>query len=146
MKSQVLFVCTGNSARSQMAEGLLRHMADELFEVHSAGTQPRGLHPLAVEAMAFHGIDISQQHSTPLTDYQDQPLGYVITLCDRAREICPGVQGLFETIHWSIDDPAVKNRLIDFQTVIKDIKTRLGYLVIIEEKRLKSESRAGSGR
>lgn len=138
MKSRVLFVCTGNSARSQMAEGLLRHMADDLFDVHSAGTQPRGVHPLAVEVMAVQGIDISHQQSTSLQSCQDDSFDYVITLCQRARETCPSVAGSFDTIHWAVDDPSPGNRPADFQLALKDLKTRLMYLVIIEEKRRKS--------
>ncbi|MEX1032885.1 MAG: arsenate reductase ArsC [Cellvibrionaceae bacterium] len=142
MKSRVLFICTGNSARSQMAEGLLRHMADGLFDVYSAGTQPRGLHPLAVEVMRLQGMDISHQQSTPLQTYQNDSFDYVITLCHRAHEACPSVKGRFDTIHWAVDDPAAGNRLLDFQLALKELKTRLAYLVIIEEKRRTSKRSA----
>ena len=141
MKTRVLFLCTGNSARSQMAEGLLRHLREDLFDVASAGTQPRGLHPLAVEVMAEQGIDISQQESTSVQEFEGRTFDYVITLCDRARESCPNVQGLFDTIHWAIDDPAVHDRLVDFKLVVKDLKTRLGYLILIEEKRRKADEK-----
>lgn len=144
MKSRVLFICTGNSARSQMAEGLLRSMAGDVFDVYSAGTQPRGLNPLAVEVMASQGMDISQQQSTPLQTYQNDTFDYVITLCDRAHETCPSVKGQFDTIHWAVNDPAANNRLKDFQLVLKDLKTRLAYLVIIEEKRRKAEQGTAS--
>lgn len=141
MKTRVLFLCSGNSARSQMAEGLLRDFRGDLFDAHSAGTDPRPLHPLAVQAMAGQGIDIAHQVSTPVQHYQDQPFDYVITLCDRAREACANVQGLFETIHWSIPDPAEGNRPIDFKLAIKDLKTRLGYLAVVEEKRRRNMTR-----
>lgn len=137
MKTRILFLCTANSARSQMAEGLLRRLSGDLFEVASAGTDPGGLHPLAVEAMAEQGIDISNQESTSVQQYAGQSFDYVVTVCDRAREVCPNVQGLFETIHWGVEDPAVNNRLMDFKWAAKDLKTRLGYLILIEEKRRK---------
>lgn len=145
MKTRILFICTGNSARSQMAEGLLRDMADDLFDVYSAGTEPRGLHPLAVEAMAAQGIDISQQQSTPLQAYQNDTFDYVITLCHRAHETCPNIKGVFDTNHWALDDPAAGNRLMDFNLALKDLKTRLSYLVIIEEKRRKAAQGPSDG-
>ncbi len=138
MKSRVLFICTGNSARSQMAEGLLRHMASELFDVYSADTQPRDLRPLAIDVMASQGIDISHQESTPLQAYHNDTFDYVITLCHRAHENCPNLRGQFDTINWAVDDPAADNRYRDFQAALKHLKTRLAYLVIIEEKRRKS--------
>ncbi len=88
-KTRVLFVCTGNSCRSQMAEGLLRCLGVGDFEVHSAGIQPWTLHPLAVRAMAERGIDISRQYSKSVEQYRDQSFEYVITVCDTARELCP---------------------------------------------------------
>ncbi|MFA5633503.1 MAG: arsenate reductase ArsC [Porticoccaceae bacterium] len=132
MKSRVLFICTGNSTRSQMAEGLLRHMAGELFDVYSTGTEPRGLQPLAAQ-----GVDISHQQSTPLQTYQYDSFDYVITLCQRAYEACHSAKGRFDTIHWDVNDPAAGNRPLDFQMALKDLKTRLACLVIIEEKRRK---------
>jgi arsenate reductase len=106
MKKKVLFLCTGNSARSQMAEGLLRHLAGEQFEVASAGTQPAGLNPAAVDAMRELGIDISYHQSKPINLFIDQPFDYVITVCDRARESCPIWPGAASVLHWSFDDPA----------------------------------------
>lgn len=88
MKTRVLFLCTGNAARSQIAEGLVRHNRGDLFEVASAGTKPRGVHPLAVDVMAEQGIDISKQKNTPVHHFEGQAFDYVITLCDRAREAC----------------------------------------------------------
>jgi arsenate reductase len=106
MKQSVLFLCTGNSARSQMAEGLLRHLAGDRYEVFSAGTHPVGLNPGSVEAMAEVGIDISQHRSKSATEFTGIPLDYVITVCDRAKETCPLWPGLTTLIHWSFDDPA----------------------------------------
>ncbi len=103
---RVLFVCTGNSARSQMAEGLLREIGEGRFDVHSAGVDPRGMHPLAVQAMAEIGIDISGQESKNLDRYLGQTWDYVITLCDHAAESCPAVPGAVRRLHWSLPDPA----------------------------------------
>jgi arsenate reductase len=102
---RVLFVCTGNSARSQMAEGLLRHLSGGRVEVASAGTDPRGVHPLAVRVMAEWGIDISHHASKHLDRFSGAPFDWVITVCDRAKEACPIVSGA-RTVHWSIPDPA----------------------------------------
>lgn len=107
MKERVLFLCTGNSARSQMAEGWLRHLAGDRFEVFSAGTHPVGLNPGSVEAMAEVGIDISQHRSKSATEFTALPIDYVITVCDRAKETCPRWSGAVRLIHWSFDDPAV---------------------------------------
>lgn len=106
MKRRVLFLCTGNSARSQMAEGWLRHLAGDRYDVFSAGTQPVGLNPGAIDAMAEVGIDISRHRSKHVAEYATQPIDYVITVCDRAKESCPRWSGAVRLIHWSFDDPA----------------------------------------
>lgn len=106
MKPAVLFLCTGNSCRSQMAEGWLRHLAGSRFEVLSAGTSPVGLNPRAVIAMAEAGIDISRQRSKHVNDVLLLHPEYVVTVCDRAKETCPTIHGGVETLHWSFDDPA----------------------------------------
>ena len=106
MKARVLFLCTGNSARSQMAEGWLRHLAGDRFEVFSAGTHPVGLNPVSVEAMAEVGIDISAHRSKSVSEFLTQPFEYVITVCDRAKESCPIWPGPTHLLHWSFDDPA----------------------------------------
>jgi arsenate reductase len=106
MKPRVLFLCTGNSARSQMAEGWLRHLADDRYDVFSAGTQPVGLNPGAVSAMAEVGIDIAHHRSKSVTEFTAMPFDYVITVCDRAKETCPLWPGSTRLIHWSFDDPA----------------------------------------
>jgi arsenate reductase len=102
----VLFLCTHNSARSQMAEGLLRHFAGERFEVMSAGTEATHARPLAVRAMDELGIDISGQDSKTLERYLGQPFDYVITVCDKANEACPFLPGARQRLHWSLPDPA----------------------------------------
>ncbi|MCG3778888.1 MAG: Arsenate-mycothiol transferase ArsC2 [Nitrospira sp.] len=106
MKQSVLFLCTGNSARSQMAEGWLRHLAGDRYEVFSAGTKPVGLNLGSVEAMAEVGIDISQHRSKHVEEYTAQSIDYVVTVCDRAKESCPLWPGKTTMIHWSFDDPA----------------------------------------
>ena len=106
MKARVVFLCTGNSARSQMAEGWLRHLAGDRFDVFSAGTHPVGLNPGSVEAMAEVGIDISAQRSKHVSELMTQPFDHVITVCDRAKESCPRWPGPTHRLHWSFDDPA----------------------------------------
>ena len=106
MKSKVLFLCTGNSARSQMAEGYLRRVAADRFEPLSAGIEPKGLNPLAVEAMREIGIDISQHKSKDVRDLLGVHIRYVITVCDHAREHCPIFPGTYKFLHWSFEDPA----------------------------------------
>ena len=105
-KQRVLILCTGNSARSQMAEGLLRHMAGDRYEVFSAGTRPVGLNPKAVEAMSEIGIDISGQRSKSVDEFADQQFDYIITVCDNAKESCPIFPGKGRRIHQSFEDPA----------------------------------------
>lgn len=106
MKKRVLFLCTGNSCRSQMAEGFLRHLAGDRFEVASAGTQPAGLHPGAVEAMRESGIDISHHRSKSVAEFAGHRFDYVITVCDRAKETCPIFPHAPTILHWSLEDPA----------------------------------------
>jgi arsenate reductase len=105
-KERVLFLCIGNSARSQMAEGLLRHLAGERFEAHSAGIVESRLRPDAVEAMREIGIDISRQRSKQAGVYEGQDFDVVVTTCDEAKEVCPMFPGAKRMLHWSIADPA----------------------------------------
>jgi arsenate reductase len=103
---KVLILCTGNSARSQMAEGLLRSLSHGAVEVHSAGTHPSQLNPLAIEAMKEVGIDISGHRSKSVDEFAGQRFDVVITVCDNARESCPIFPGAPERLHWSYPDPA----------------------------------------
>ena len=103
---RILFLCTHNSARSQMAEGLLRSLGEEAFEAHSAGTVATQVRPLAIKAMAEVGIDISQQESKTLSRYLGKPFDAVITVCDTAAEACPVFPGARRRLHWSLPDPA----------------------------------------
>jgi arsenate reductase (thioredoxin) len=106
MKPKVLFLCTGNSARSQMAEGFLRHSAGNTFDVFSAGTHPGQLNPLAVEVMSEIGIDISGHTSKDVQQFLTTPIQYVVTVCDRARQSCPVFPAARRLLHWSFEDPA----------------------------------------
>ncbi|MEM7310018.1 MAG: arsenate reductase ArsC [Planctomycetota bacterium] len=105
-KPRVLFLCTGNSCRSQMAEGWLRTLADGRLVSLSAGTDPHGLNPLAVRAMAEAGVDISGQSSDPIQAYLDDPPELVIAVCTSAAESCPTLPGATRVLRWPFDDPA----------------------------------------
>jgi arsenate reductase len=104
-KRRVLFVCTGNRARSQMAEALLRERAGDRFETFSAGVAPQVISPLTVEVMREIGIDISGQRSKSVDEFVGQEFHYVITVCDSARQTCPAFPGGGKRLHWSIPDP-----------------------------------------
>ena len=106
-KKRVLILCTGNSARSQMAEGLLRHLGGDGFEVFSAGVEASFVRSQAIEAMREVGIDISQHRSKSVNEFLDDYFDYVITVCDNANQRCPLFPGNVKRIHWSIDDPVV---------------------------------------
>ena len=103
---RVLFVCTGNSARSQIAEALLRQYGGADFEAYSAGTEPKAVNPLTVRVLAEIGIDWSGAQSKSVTEFLDEPWDYVITVCDRARQVCPVFPGEQNSLHWGLDDPA----------------------------------------
>lgn len=121
-KQRVLILCTGNSARSQMAEGLLRQMAGDQFEVFSAGTKPVGLNPNAVKAMAEIGVDISSHRSKSVDEFADQQFDYVITVFDNAKESCPFFPGGGQRIHHDFEDPAAapKDRQLDLFRMVRD--------------------------
>ena len=130
MIQRVLILCTGNSARSQMAEGLLRTLSEGTIEVHSAGTKPSQVNPLAIRVMAEHGIDISHQRSKHLNEFLTQPFDVVITVCDQAAEACPVFPGRAERLHWSFPDPAAvtgseEERLAAFREVRDALEARL---------------------
>ncbi len=105
MKKRVLILCTGNSCRSQMAEGILRYYGGDQFEVFSAGTFPSYVDPVAIQVMAEIGIDISAHRSKHVSEFAGQSFDYVITVCDNARESCPVFSGAAKKIHWSFPDP-----------------------------------------
>jgi arsenate reductase len=129
-KKRVLILCTGNSARSQMAEGLLRHDAGDRFDVESAGTKPSSVRPEAIAVMKDLGIDISAHRSKSVQEFDGQNFDYVITVCDSARESCPVFFGTAEKLHHSFDDPAAliaseHDRLALFRRVRDELR---GYL------------------
>ncbi len=127
---RVLFVCTHNSARSQLAEALLARYGGADFEVHSAGTEQTQVSPYAVRVLAEQGIDWSHARSKPITEFLDQRFDYVITVCDRARETCPVFPGSLNTMHWGLDDPAEvqgtdEERLAAFRHTAVELTSRL---------------------
>ncbi len=105
-KKKVLFLCTENSCRSQMAEGILRHLRGNEFEVESAGTRPSVVNPMVIKVMAEIGIDISGHRSKSVDEFQGMNFDFVITTCDAARETCPVFPGKARRLHWSFNDPA----------------------------------------
>ena len=130
MKQRILILCTGNSARSQMAEGLLRHDAGDRFEVFSAGTKPGQVRPEAISVMRELGIDISCHRSKHVDEFADQPFDYVLTVCDNANESCPVYPGHTNRLHRSFDDPAAAQgsepeRLAVFRRVRDEIRDYL---------------------
>lgn len=129
-RRRVLFLCTHNSARSQMAEGFLRALAGDRFEVASAGTEARGVNPLAARVMAEAGVDVSAQTSKTLDRFLGAPWDYVITVCDRANEACPIFPGATTWLPWSFEDPSAARgtepeRLAVFRRVRDEIKSRI---------------------
>jgi arsenate reductase len=138
-RKRVLILCTGNSARSQMAEGLLRHLADDRFEVASAGVAPSHVRPEAIEVMRELGIDISSHRSKSVDEFQEQEFDYVITVCDNANEQCPVFPGKTKRIHWSFEDPAAAQgdgsaRLGVFRRVRDEISKRLEEFIQSDSK------------
>jgi len=107
MKKKIIVLCTGNSCRSQIAEGYFRHQAGDRFDVASAGLEPGFVHPKAIQVMQEDGIDISNHISKNVNQYTGEKFDYIITVCENAKERCPYFPGSAERIHWSFEDPAV---------------------------------------
>src|SRR5437762_8160630 len=129
-RKKVLILCTGNSARSQMAEGLLRHQAGDRYEVFSAGTKPTPVRPEAIAVMMEIGIDISGQRSKSVYEFTGQEFAYVITVCDNANESCPVFPGKTKRLHWPFEDPAAapgseEERRAAFRRIRDQIQRRL---------------------
>ena len=139
-RQRVLFLCTHNSARSQMAEGWLRHLAPDRYEAQSAGTERRTVHPLAIQAMAEVGIDISTHTSKLLVGLMQEPWDYVITVCDSANERCPLFPGKVQRLHWGFPDPSAaigteEEKLSVFRGIRDQIGSRLkGWLTDQQER------------
>ena len=126
---KILFLCTGNSCRSQMGEGFMRHMAGNKFEVFSAGVEPTQVNPYAIKVMAEAGIDISSHKSKSVDEFLEQEFDYVITVCNHAKQICPVFPGQYERIHWDIEDPAdakgsEQEKLAFFRKIRDEIKEK----------------------
>src|SRR6185369_2787601 len=129
-KPKILIVCTGNSARSQMAEGLLRREAEDRLEVLSPGTPPGHVRPEAIAVMSEIGIDISGHRSKSVDEFLGQPLDFVVTVCDSANEACPVFPGKATRLHWPFEDPAAVDgpdtvRLAAFRRVRDQIRGRI---------------------
>ncbi len=130
MKPKVLILCTGNSCRSHMAEGLLRAAAGDILDVHSAGSQPAGyVHPLAIKALAEIGIDLRAHHSKSMNEFLDQKIETVITVCGKADQVCPIYPGQVNRFHWPFDDPAhatgsEEEQMAVFRRVRDEIKAK----------------------
>jgi arsenate reductase (thioredoxin) len=134
MKQRVLFLCTGNSCRSQMAEGYLRHLAGDRFEVESAGTLPSQVNPLAIRAMKEKGIDISGHRSKNVAEFPGQHFTHVVTVCDNARQQCPIFPANSIRLHWPLQDPAEavgdeEERMRKFREVRDEIERRVRELI-----------------
>ena len=129
-KKRVLILCTGNSCRSQMAEGFLRHLGGDRFEVFSAGIKPTEVNPLAIKVMAEAGIDISSHRSKSAMEFIRQQFDYVITVCDNAKQTCPVFPGKYKKIHWDLEDPAEasgseEDRLVVFRKIRDQIQNNI---------------------
>lgn len=140
---RVLFVCTGNSARSIMAEALLRRHGSDRFEVHSAGTDPRGVNPLTLRVLADAGIDASWARSKSVNEFLGQRFDYVITVCDQARQVCPVFPGVHESLHWGYEDPAEatgteEERLRVFKRVFIAMGERVQQFAVIAKRAAES--------
>ena len=130
LREKVLFICTGNACRSQIAHGLLNDLASANFEVFSAGSHPSKVHPISIAVMEEIGIDISKHTSDHIDDYMNKDIDIVITVCDNANNVCPIFPDNVKRIHWSIDDPFRNwnfdlNQLSTFRETREEIKSRL---------------------
>ena len=139
---RVLFVCTGNSARSVMAEALLRHHGGDRFEVYSAGTIPKGINPLTLRVLSDAGIDASGARSKSVDEFLGQSFDYVVTVCDQARQVCPVFPGVHQTLHWGYEDPAAvegseAERLAAFRSTLTMMAGRIQtFITLVRRERL----------
>jgi arsenate reductase (thioredoxin) len=136
---RVLFVCTHNSARSIMAEALLRHHGGGDFEAFSAGTEPGQVRPMTMRVLQESGIDVSAARSKSVDEFLGQPFDYVITVCDQARQACPVFPGSHQSLHWGYEDPSAaagseEERLAAFRRVCTQISNRIGQFVVIARR------------
>ena len=141
-RPRVLFLCTHNAARSQMAEGILRDISRRTVDVSSAGTEPAGVHPLAARVLRDMNIDVRRQRSKHVDEFAGQTFDVVVTLCDSARELCPVFPGDPERIHWSFPDPGAvagteEERLQAFKHTARELATRLRPFLSVVERGVK---------
>lgn len=134
MKRRILFVCTANSARSLMAEALLRHKAGDSFEVASAGTEPTQPHPMALQVLQESGIATADLHSKELADLQDENWDYVITLCEKASKECGTICQPAQQIAWDFPDPVISERHATFALTLKELKERISLFTLVHRK------------
>ncbi len=144
-KIRVLFLCTGNSARSIIGAVLLRQIGGDSFEVYSAGTHPKGINPYTVKVLGALKIDASGERSKNVSEFEGQSFDYVITVCDAAAEECPAFPGSPERIHWSFVDPAAaegteEEKLRAFQRTLREMQMRLGRFVIVAMRKAAASS------
>ena len=133
-KDKIIFICTGNACRSQIAEGLMRHLASDRFEAYSAGTHPTKVHPAAITIMSEIGIDISFHTSDPISHFIHKSMDIVVTVCDNANKACPVFAGKVERIHWSVKDPSknwdsTTEDLVDFRKIRDELSERIKNLL-----------------
>ncbi len=133
-KKRVLFVCSANAARSQLAEGLLRHLRPDTYEVFSAGTTPSEVDPLAIQALEHFDIDPSGLHSKQLDQFRDQTFDYVIALCKKSDAECQTVQCEGEYMAWDFEDPQVEGTPTAFVKTLKEIQQRIQMFLLVTEK------------
>lgn len=136
---RVLFLCTGNSARSIIGAALLKQMGGAEFDVYSAGTEPKGINPYTVRVLGSAGIDVSGERSKSVAEYEGQSFDYVITVCDAAAEQCPVFPGDPRHIHWSFADPAAvegtdDQKLAAFNRTLREMQTRLTSFVLVAKR------------
>ncbi|WP_323844172.1 arsenate reductase ArsC [Microbulbifer magnicolonia] len=136
MKKRVLFLCVGNSARSQMAEALLRHQAGEYFEACSAGTAPEAVDPRAILALEKQGISTAGLHSKPVETFAGQKFDFMITLCDKAQRECQPLPGVCELIAWDFTDPKTRTCPRPFETTLKELGERIKMFALVQTREL----------
>ena len=133
-KEKIIFICTGNACRSQIAEGIMRHLAGDKFDVFSAGSYPTQVHPMSIKVMREVGVDIAFQSSDPISKFLNENIDIVITVCDNADKACPSFPGNFERIHWGIKDPfkegaSDSDNLVNFRKTRQDLTIRIKNLL-----------------
>ena len=133
-KEKIIFICTGNACRSQIAEGIMRQLAGDKFDVFSAGSHPSLVHPMSIKVMKEIGINITSHTSDPISNFLSKNINIVVTVCDNADKVCPVFPGKVERIHWSIKDPfkgwnSHPDDLVNFRKTREDLTARIKNLI-----------------